>query len=316
VGLNGGGAMSFNGRKKGEGAHAIESLVTRDGGKTWVSGGEVALHDHKVSPQTVVKDKEGTISLFYIVWVHWEFKDLKKNKSQVWVVQSTDDGETWVEPSLVQGGSCGGLIGAIVTSKGHIVLPIEGYIFEPGPERIVIDVYVSPDGGATWQVSNRIDLGAGDVFAHSGAIEPDVVELSDGRLLLLIRTIWDRFWYAYSEDQGRSWRTILPSPIPASNSPGYIHRLSSGRLALVWNEGKGWYRDELSIAFSEDDAKTWSEPIKFIGTDKSVPKPRGFSYPVIFEPEPGLLWIAFTQQSEKAWTPRLVSVREADLAGD
>jgi len=61
--------------------------------------------------------------------------------------------------------------------------------------------------------------------------------LKDGRLYMLLRTAWDRFWEAYSWDKGLSWRQIGPGPstIPTSSSPGYMMRLASGRIALVWN---------------------------------------------------------------------------------
>ena len=99
-----------------------------------------------------------------------------------------------------------------------------------------------------------------------------MAELGDGRVLLLLRTNWGRFWEALSEDGGRSWRTIRPTGIEASSSPGYLLRLASGRMCLAWNRPQAadgappvtrsgqysqdeasWFRDELSVAFSEDE---------------------------------------------------------------
>jgi hypothetical protein len=104
--------------------------------------------------------------------------------------------------------------------------------------------------------------------------------MSDGRLLMLIRTSLDQFWQAISEDDGKYWRIIQPSGIDASHSPGYLLRLSNGQLTLVWNRlnpeervfektlkphhtefPSSWHREELSIAFSNDDGKTWTKPI-------------------------------------------------------
>ena len=55
---------------------------------------------------------------------------------------------------------------------------------------------------------------------------------------MLIRTNWDRmrgpFWEAFSEDKGRSWRTIRPSNIDMSSTPGYITRLASGHPGWPW----------------------------------------------------------------------------------
>lgn len=181
---------------------------------------------------------------------------------------------------------------------------------------------LSKDDGKTWKRGNVIDLGGhGD---HDGAMEATLAELSDGRLLMLLRTNLDYFWEAFSDAQGLYWRVLRPSQIDASSAPGYLIRLASGRLALVWNrlypEGKTsglrsgggslsepkarWHRDELALAFSRDDGKTWSKPAVI------VRQPRGgLSYPYVLERRPGELWV-ITRFS----TNVCVSLREADFA--
>ena len=64
-----------------------------------------------------------------------------------------------------------------------------------------------------------------------------------------------------------------------------------------------WFRDELSIAFSEDEAQTWSEP-QVVATDSERPHP---CYPTMFEHSPGLIWV--TAGSMK------FSLKEADFTG-
>lgn len=114
---------------------------------------------------------------------------------------------------------------------------------------------------------------------------------------------------------------IRPSSIEASTSPGYLTRLSSGGLVLVWNrfypEGSNsfplrsgqyseaeasWHREELSIAFSEDDGKPWTDPV-VVARERDA----WISYPYVFEVKPGLLWICCGQSNLQ------VSVYEADL---
>ena len=47
-----------------------------------------------------------------------------------------------------------------------------------------------------------------------------------------------------------------------------------------------WHRAELSLAFSEDDGKTWTRPVVIIR------RPGGsLSYPFILERRPGELWV-------------------------
>ena len=50
------------------------------------------------------------------------------------------------------------------------------------------------------------------------------------------------------------------------------------------------HRLELSIMFSEDDGKTWSEPVVFARVKKGW-----LAYPRIFEAAPGQLWITAPQ---------------------
>ena len=120
---------------------------------------------------------------------------------------------------------------------------------------------------------------------------------------------------------------IHPSQIDASSAPGYLLRLASGRLALVWNclcpEGKtkvarrggsgqlsdvqaSWQRDELSLAFSEDDGKTWTKPVVIARRTGG-----GLSYPYMFERRAGELW-AITRFSFRVW----LSLREKDFVND
>ncbi len=172
------------------------------------------------------------------------------------------------------------------------------------PGRWVTCSLFSDDEGATWARSNLIDLGGHG--HHDGACEPAMVELSDGRLLMLIRTNLGRFWQAFSEDHGR---TIHPSAIEASSAPGMLVKLSSGRLLLAWNRvapangGKpfgtaskrndgqhtefpaSWFREELSLAISDDDAGSWSRP------EVLARQPGELCYPYIFERCPGEIWI-------------------------
>ena len=138
-------------------------------------------------------------------------------------------------------------------------------------------------------------------------MEPTFVELSSGRVLMLIRTNLDRFWKAYSDDGGKYWRVLEPSDIDASSSPGFLLRLASGRIALVWNrlcaEGESepvrfeadndyaevrssWQRAELSIAFSSDDARSWSKPVVIARKSEGQ-----IAYPYMLEPKPGEIWV-------------------------
>lgn len=225
-----------------------------------------------------------------------------KATGAVWTMRSVDDGKTWSGRQKIFDGVCGHPpISLLALQDGSLVVPVQYYT--NGPLRCVIRPYVSRDDGQTWQGGNIIDLGGhGD---HDGAFEPSMVELRDGRVWMLIRTNWDRFWEAISDDHGLNWRTIRSTAIEASSSPPYLLRLASGRLVLFWSrlypDGQtsykrrgdhysevagSWHREELSVAWSEDDGVTWSQPL-IMAREKDA----WLSYPYAFEPEPGRLWI-------------------------
>ena len=66
-----------------------------------------------------------------------------------------------------------------------------------------------------------------------------------------------------------------------------------------------WHRNELSLAFSDNDGKTWTTPVVIARRPSG-----GLSYPYLFEPTPGTLWVA-TRFSFHVH----LSVREEEFVG-
>ncbi|MBC8234493.1 exo-alpha-sialidase [bacterium] len=304
---------------------------SKDDGRTWSEACTISQEPPPGRPSgggQFLKTHDGVYVYVYMDMetFKWEWDESHSEAAEdvrldVWAIRSLDEGRTWIDRQRIFEGYCGALINIIQTKSGHIVVPVQRLI--RNPSRHGMCTYVSADNGKTWERSNIIDLGGHG--HHDGAMEAIVVELQDGRLLMLLRTNWDYFWEAYSSDHGLSWRVIKSGDIDASSAPGYLTRLVSGRLVLVWNrlypQGKSdyprrggdcnlsqdkasWQREELSIAFSEDDGKTWTEPAVF-ACDKG-----GLSYPYIFERREGELWITTWFQGKLR-----VSLREADFVG-
>jgi hypothetical protein len=306
-------------------------IISSDDGRTWPESRTIYNGPDADKPGRGIPSSNGQLfktaaGVLVLVWrdtgiLNWDFEAGEPgphSRGDVWSIRSLDGGQTWIDRQVVFEGTYGHPpINMIQTRSGRLIVPVQYYVRKPG--RLVVCTYASSDNGKTWRPSNVIDLGGhGD---HDGAFEPVLVELKDGRIWALIRTSWDRFWEAFSEDSGLSWRVIRPSSIEASSSPAYITRLASGRLVLVWNrlypEGQNtyerqsghfssvpasWHREELSIAFSEDEGQTWSAPAIIARR-----KHGWIAYPYVFERAPGLLWI-FTGSGELK-----VSVRETDL---
>lgn len=310
-------------------------LVSQDDGKTW---SRVAPAGHGQNPREpasfyFIRTKADSIVMVYLDLAHYEFSwddavgEPKENcRLELWAIRSLDGGKTWVDRQRLLDGYNANFFGFIQTRSGRLVFAVEHLVSRPG--RWVVCSFASDDDGKLWQRSNLIDLGGRG--HHDGATEPTIAELSDGRLLMLIRTNLGRFWQAFSDDGGRYWRTLQPSSIDASSSPGYLLRLQSGRLGLVWNrlnpEGciwpksepgpasevpTSWHREELAVAFSEDDGRSWTEPMVI-----ARQKDGQLSYPYIFERRTGELWIIAGFAFKKGWEdplPLRFRVREDDL---
>ncbi len=311
--------------------------TSKDKGITWSEPRPIYQGEKPGIPDggLILRTREGVIVVMYTdsSTTHWEWDEAKGEakdpRMDTWAIRSLDDGKTWVDRQLIQKGYCQPMH-SIQTRSGHIVVPVQRLISDP--VRWGTSTCVSEDNGKTWRRSNLIDMGG--VGLHDGVIEPTVVELKDGRLYMLMRTAWDRLWEAYSWDKGLSWRQVGPSNIPTASSAGYITRLASGRIALVWTSplpggkprplaevlsyppprkaGEYYYVPtnmslgvrQVSITFSDDEMKTWTKPI-VVGRESKG----GLRDVYLFEPEPGLLWI----KSGGSHSNIAVSGREAEL---
>lgn len=150
-------------------------------------------------------------------------------------------------------------------------------------------VLLSDDDGRTWREvllpsppAHRIEWPHQGVRWQNYGCEPSVVELSSGRLWMLIRTSQDCHYEAFSDDGGETWTTPAPSRFYATITMPLLFRMSDGRILAVWNnstplpelnhdtqpglnrdEREGVWedfftnRDVLHAAISADDGQTW-----------------------------------------------------------
>jgi len=284
----------------------IYGVVSRDGGKTW---GEKRLIEHNAQCQTgrpsFLKTKDGTLWMFYYGFVKLAVR-AADSQSDLWVIQSNDQGKTWNHRQKIFKGFTGATNGAIEAKSGHIIVP---FSYMVDPLRLVSACVVSADQGRSWKLSQAIDLGKlGGYGDHAGALEPTVVELRDGRIWMLIRTKKGAFYQAFSADKALSWSEPTATSIFSPNAPGFVTRLSSGRLAFLWNlidadQAAVWRsgqrpttneRNQLAIALSENDGVTWSQPV-------ICARAKEISYPFLLESSPGELLIS----SGRLRTPEL-----------
>ena len=250
--------------------HAAAHLASRrsaDGGMTWSAKDErvpAVRGTMNTMSVSLVRMKSGEIALFCLVKESWE-------DCRMYVQVSGDEGVTWGEARLCMAEAGYYVVNndrVIQLASGRLVIPaawhraVEGKRFN---SRATAVCFLSDDEGKTWR------RGRGVVEppekGNSGLQEPGVVELKDGRLLMLSRTDLGSQYRCYSEDGGETWSAAEATEIESPLSPASVERIpSTGDLLMVWNdhadvpaELKG-KRTPLCAAVSRDEGKTWSTP--------------------------------------------------------
>lgn len=156
-----------------------------------------------------------------------------------------------------------------VTPDGDWLLPCaiwagyENSYIVSTPEETYSNVYRSSDNGETFELIGHSEWDKRLIDEHM------ITGLKDGTLLMLIRG--HGIGRSISRDGGKTWEETQTSDIPGPCSRFHIRRMPSGALLLV-NNFSASKRNDLGVALSYDDGKSWTKP--FIIDERD-----GVSYP-------------------------------------
>ncbi len=145
-------------------------------------------------------------------------------------------------------------------STGRLIVPVATTADVRNESRFKSVCYLSDDGGHRWR------KGQGEVaYPKRGAMEPEVLELNDGRLLMQFRNQLGHIAVSESSDGGETWSEPRSWGVRAPEAPATLRRIpSTGDLLLIWNdtfregEGHGGKRTPLTAAISTDEGHTWT----------------------------------------------------------
>ncbi len=258
----------------------IASMVSSDDGLTWTDRKILVRNDPNdinIHFPSFLRLNTGEI-LFYYQRRHLLASGAPQ-KSTSYVCKSTDEGETfstpWKHDVIQDSGMSANLL--IQLSSGRVILPTTdmsgqwcGTTEDGSPaDHDVAGCCYSDDNGHTWKACTTwADL------PLRGAMEPHIVELPDGRLLMTMRTQLGAVFQSDSTDGGENWSKPQPTPLKASESMPTLAKIpKTGDLLIIWNNadydpdfdhcGK---RTPLTVAISKDQGHTW-ENLKNIETD-------------------------------------------------
>ncbi|MFT4558151.1 MAG: sialidase-1 [Planctomycetaceae bacterium] len=236
-------------------AHIV-GRVSHDGGQTWGAPRELQKNTGGMNVMSVTLRRIGSgISMFYL-----QKNDV--NDLDMFVRTSSDEGKTFGEATLVTADAGYHVINndrVTQLSSGRLLVPAASTADVKTINHFVSHCYISDDGGKTWR------NGKGHVDAPKrGAMEPEVVELNDGRILMIVRTQLGHIGKSYSSDGGETWSNLESLGVRAPEAPSTLRRIpSTGDLVLIFNDtftpgaGHGGKRTPLTAAISSDGGLTW-----------------------------------------------------------
>lgn len=228
-----------------------------DGGQTWSESSilQENVGGLNVMSLTFQPLNAAELGLFYLI----------KNTTSVldvYLRRSSDGGLTFGEATQVTS-----LPGYHVLNNDRVIKLRGGRLLVPTASsadvekenHFVCRTWISDDAGVTWRA------GTGTVdYAKRGAMEPELLEMNDGRVLMIIRTQLGHIAAAWSEDGGDTWSAASDWGVRAPEAPSTLRRIpSTGDLMLIWNDtyvegaGHGGKRTPLTVAISRDEGKTW-----------------------------------------------------------
>jgi len=272
---------------------------SRDGGRTWTRPRKMSLakkrkvgHAGDIYANGWLRLPSGRIGMSWT-----EAGNVKGGHRYVklWWRTSADEGKTWSRPVRINPTGWPGqpyYDTMRVTSSGRLLLPVrmclsagdDAYknmkggrgwsggekLFLEGhchfPEMDVTLVYYSDNEGKTWARCDGEIMGwLQDGWSNYVACdEPNLEELSDGRIVMLMRTTVGRLLLSESTDGGVHWSYPRPTTLASSYSPCALKRIpGTDDLLCVWNQvgadeiRLGYRRGRLSAAISSD-GENWN----------------------------------------------------------
>lgn len=235
----------------------VECWGSADGGRTWTLRGTPAPHEPGTNRMNVAAGLAANGDLVVIAsgWSHRPPKGQKAGHGPPahtlapWLSRSADGGKTWsidrTSFPKTPVGEHGVPFGDILAGKDG-ALRVAVYRGRPGETF----VFRSPDDGKTWGEPARMSKDA-------VIDEPAIFHAGGGKWLAASRD--NGLDLDVSGDDATTWQR-RQKLTGAQQHPGHFTRLKDGRLLLSYGnrvDPKG-----VDVRFSDDEGKTWSEPLR------------------------------------------------------
>lgn len=289
-------------------ADKMMHIRSTDGGISW-SEPEKAfdLPGNAYYANQVLEDTDGVLHAIFHLFAVGD-NGYRGRHLDVWHTRKRP-GKTWEKPGKIYTGYVGSMRGFVQLTNGRLLLSFARAVpareKKPSPGRAdygwneVVILY-SDDNGRKWAMADdilNIQVDPENVTRY-GAIEPTIVELTAGRVWMLIRTNKGHLYESFSADYGLTWSQPQPTDWISSDSPATLLRLRDNRLVMMWSANQRYDdprsyanggREVLHAAISGDEGKTWSGYREVLTSPADSPEKgdRGSAYPSAAENSDG-----------------------------
>ncbi|MHB1354855.1 MAG: exo-alpha-sialidase [Anaerolineae bacterium] len=276
----------------------VYAFRSEDQGESWKALGSVYPETGEAVGATEVMVFDGVVSAFLQVHTG-RFLNMR-----CVVMQSRDSGRTWMSAGSPPYFPTFCFVRSMVLlANGEIVLPCQYFpvsqeenirlvvasqnianpmyqrsIWDAAVDHVGNDVIISADGGKTFvrfagpKIAVKGTTGRGWAWT-----EPTLAQLSDGRIVMLLRVDGSGcLWRSESRDLGRTWTEAVKTDIPNPGNKPKLIPMKDGRVALIHtpNPNPGFSnRYPLSLWISDDDLASFRD--KRVVTDF----PGNYCYP-------------------------------------
>lgn len=248
----------------------VSAFRSFDDGKTWEGPFLMQPNDGgcMVGSVSLLRLQSGRI-----LWGYAR-KDTMTNLCRFFVRKSSDEGKTWTREVCATPQMAYHVVNndrVKQLSSGRLLVPTAMIPdWRGGFEDMGLEVFYSDDEGETWQTSGQV------LHLKGSAQEPGVIELKDGRVMMICRTTLGQIYKCYSSDGGETFSQLEPMGVIAPCSPCSIRRIpTTGDLLLIFSDSRSARVPHASM-ISRDEGETW-ENLRHI-----EPVGNSFAYTSVF----------------------------------
>lgn len=268
----------YNGSSNHDDAPAdLVAMYSSDNGKTWTEPETIITRPNgslNVMSVSILRLKDGRLALIYL-------DKHTRQDCRPCIRYSSDEGKTWSEPTKCITDQVGYYVmnnsRVLQLDNGDLLIPValHNLSTERFQRNAKMFCYISKDAGKTWVRSGEAANPDPKKIAFQ---EPGLIQLSDGRIMMYIRTDDGCQYVSYSSDSGMTWTKADKTPFVSPLAPmTLVHIPNSNNILAVWTEDKA-ERNPLVIAVVNEKLEFISKQI----LDKSEPNPmRWFCYSAI-----------------------------------